>query len=146
MATVTEIRDRFVKIGQSIGSLFVHAFKESEPVAIDANVEQMLSGKKADGSQIGEYAQMTINIRKSMNKQTDFVDLYFTGEFQENIKFTEITAEYAELTSTDWKANKLTQVYGKDIFGLEKSNMKEYSIQWINELVQKIKSIIYGSD
>jgi len=104
----------------------------------------MLSGKRADGEQIGDYAPMTVEIRKAMGKQTDFVDLNFTGEFQDNIKFTEITAEYAQLTSTDWKTKKLTGMYGEEIFGLSKENHKEYSIQWLGEFVEKLKSIIYG--
>ena len=146
MATITEVRDRFVKAAQSMGSLFVKSYKETEPEAVDANIDQMLAGKKADGSQIGDYAPMTIAIRSSMNKQTDFVDLNFTGAFQGAMKFTEITEEYAELTSTDWKTDKLTKVYGDDIFGLDKSNMEEYKTQWLHVFVQKLKGIIYGTN
>lgn len=146
MATVTQVRDRFVRVLQSLGSMFIHAFKESEPTAVDANVEQMLSGKRADGQQIGDYAEMTKAIRSSMGKQIDFVDLHFTGEFHSAMKFTEITAEYAELTSTDWKVKKLTDAYGKEIFGLDKPNMDEYKTQWLHEFIQKFKSMIYGTN
>ena len=67
--------------------------------AVDAS-NQMLAEKKPE---VNKLVPNDKGDKARENK--DFVDLHFTGEFHSAMKFTEITAEYAELTSTDWNNN-----------------------------------------
>lgn len=145
MATITEVRDRFKRILNSLSELFVFAYKDTEAEAVDLNVQQMLDGGTAKGGPIGEYSEFTKQIKKAKGQQSQWVTLRDEGDFQRGMYFKTLTEQYAEINSSDWKVDKLTEKYGADIFGLNSTNLKIYAREnWFVSFTNKLKSYLYG--
>ena len=145
MASVTEIKDRFVSILNSLGSIFVDTYKDTEAEAIDLNVQQMMDGATAKGGPIGQYSEFTKQIKKSKGQISEWVTLRDEGDFQSKMHFKTLNEQYAEINSSDWKTDKLTEKYGQDIFGLSPTNLKIYAREnWFTSFVEKIKLKLYG--
>jgi len=69
----------------------------------DMNRAQMLVlGVDADGIELGEYAAFTIKQRQERGLQTDYIDLRFTGDFQNSIGLNKIGDTF-ELGASDVK-------------------------------------------
>ena len=67
------------------------------------------------------------------------------GDFQSKMHFKTLNEQYAEINSSDWKTDKLTEKYGQDIFGLSPTNLKIYAREnWFTSFVEKIKLKLYG--
>lgn len=90
----------------------------------DMNVDQMLQGIDADGTQIGEYRSISYAAMKQrMNPRPPamWVDLHLTGDFHDGL-FAKYSGNNLKFGSTDSKTNDLTRKYGENIFGLTKNN------------------------
>ena len=142
MGTVTEVKARFERIVAEFGQLIVSTYKDTEDRLVFYNKEQMLDGLDSKGKALGEPAPMTKDIKGALGLQTDWIDLKFTGEFQSAMYAKELTEDYAELSSTDWKTSELTGRFGDDIFGLSPENTKEYAREsFFYTIIEKIKAI-----
>ncbi len=71
---------------------------------VDLNKAQLLVvGVDSDGKQLGTYSPFTVEKRKQKGLQTDFIDLRFTGDFQDNMVIKKTGRSQFELDSTDPK-------------------------------------------
>lgn len=145
MASVTEIKDRFVNLLTAIGDVIMHAYKDTEGELIDLNRSQMMDGSTATGKNIGEYSAFTKEIKAAKGQQTQWVTLFDEGDFQRAMKIETLNEQFVTINSSDWKTEKLTNKYGNDIFGLTPANTKIYAREnWLFSFVNKIKDYIYG--
>ncbi len=99
--------------------------KEESAFILDANVEQLEEGKRADGSRIGPpYRPLTVRIKREKGQRTDRVTLRDTGDFHESFTL-HVRNDLVGVTATDRKTAKLTNKYGREIFGLSDENVQE---------------------
>lgn len=145
MASITEVRDRFVKILAGFNELIVGTYKDTEADAIDMNTQQMRDGVTSLGKGIGQYSSFTKQIKKAKGQNSEWVTLLDTGEFQSAMGFQTLDAQYASINSSDWKTDGLVDKYGADIFGLTEKNTKIYAREnWFTSFMEKLKTILYG--
>lgn len=106
----------------------------------ELNKDQLKKGKKKDNSSLGTYRPFTIEERLKRGLQVSFVDLRFTGSFQDNMKLA-IKGSTFDFTSTDKKSDMLADKYGDLIFGLTEENKEEFMRRYGKEaLVEKISN------
>lgn len=94
---------------------------------------QMLMGEKSTGKKIGKYRSIPYALKKyAQNPLAGFkiVDLRLHGDFHAGI-FADVRETSVVFGSTDSKAAKLVEDYGKDIFGLNKNHKTEYVKQYL---------------
>lgn len=145
MASVESIRDKFTNLLQSLGQVIIETYKSTETKAAVFNKTQLAEGKKSDGTQIGTYSNMWANIRQSRGRQTEFVDLNFSGKHYDNLGFKKITEEYAELGSNISYESDITDRYGKDVYGLTQENTETYAKNsWLKEFAYQIKNRLWA--
>jgi hypothetical protein len=93
----------------------MEALKESisknEDAIMDLNRQQLDRGLDADGKSLGRYANFAYKGR------FEPVDLKNTGDFRNKFSL-QIDNKQTEIFSQDWKNDKLTKRYGKNIFGI----------------------------
>jgi hypothetical protein len=54
-------------------------------LALKMMKERILRGRASDSHPIGKYTKSAIRLRKSKGRQTDFIDLYFSGDMLDNM-------------------------------------------------------------
>lgn len=103
------------------------AFNDAADAYKKLNAEQMYTGKKSDGQDITpNYAASTIRAKKRKGQPYDRVTLRDTGVFQQKI-IVYADNENIYIDSDVEYSKHLAQKYTEKIFGLEKSNRKEFS-------------------
>jgi hypothetical protein len=129
MSTIKNLRKRVQNF--QVQEVAVKSLDQTKEAIADLNVQQMISGKRADGSEIlPTYKDITIAIKKSKGQPTDRVTLRDTGLFQEKITTT-VTANKVITDSSDDKSEKLQKKYGR-IFGLSENFKSEYLRENLN--------------
>lgn len=102
--------------------------------------DQMMEGEGKKGK-IGRYRNLSYAGRKNLiNPRPGFgnVDLRLTGDFQEGIRIT-VNNDSVHYESSDEKAPALEAKYDEaNIYGLNKSNASEYSLQDMGPMATKI--------
>jgi len=99
--------------------------KKERRRVVNFNREQMLSGVKSDGKKIRPpYTSNTIQRKKKLGQPFDHVTLRNKGTFQHKMILDGDSFGY-RLTSQDGKKTKLVRKYGREIFGLTRSNKKK---------------------
>ena len=121
MTTVVDMLKRFQKV--ELLPLTVDAMEEVPDQIVDLNREQTKAGIKSDGTQIGNYHPLSIETRRDYGRQTSYVDLYLTGEYDSK-KYLKITGTDFSIPSTDWKRDKLVDQYSDKIEGLTSENKR----------------------
>lgn len=111
--------------------------KENDTKIVYLNQKQLKRGEKSDGSRIGTYLPYTIEKRLSKGLQVRFIDLFYTGQFQ-NKMFVEARGLEYFIWSKDWKSDMLADRYGDNIFGLQEKSLEEFYPTSQNYLVKKI--------
>lgn len=112
--------------------------KQHEADLVDLNVQQMLSGIRADGSEIApEYSPITVAYKKLRNQPSDRVTLKDSGDFQRYM-FADVNHFPIIFDSQDWKTDRLVKKYGEQIFGLTEANKKEFSEHEIRNDVEAL--------
>lgn len=90
---------------------------------LDLNKAQMLVlGADSDGAQLGQYSPFSKEERKKKGLQTDYIDLRFTGEFQDKMSLNKIDDLSYEIDSTDPKWNDKLRPRWPDALGLDSDN------------------------
>ena len=117
---------------------------EIEPQLIDLNTSQLFSGVDSKGFLLRPPYKHTwyAEFKKSLNSK-GVVDLKLTGSFYEKwfVSASEFPIFFG---STDDKTPDLEAKYGKDIFGLTKTNLANISKQTIIPILQKkVHSLIH---
>lgn len=103
---------------------------ETAPKLIQAQRDQMLHGKKADGELIGKYRNPLYAKKKyEMNPLAGFgnVDLRLKNEFQREI-FVDARERSVVIDSGNEKTASLIKKYDENIFGLNKDYTGEYAV------------------
>lgn len=113
----------------------------------DAQREQMMEGKRKDGSKIGEYSEGYKQLKKEWGQPFDRVTLKKEGDFHEGIfaKIEGARRPSVKLFSTDFKAEMLTKRYGNDIWGLTPQKAEQINRDGLLEAMrQKVKDYYNG--
>jgi hypothetical protein len=130
-----------IKSLPKVESLLKQVVQDFDTEITDLNKEQLRRGKKKDGSSLGTYRPFTIQERLKKGLQVSFVDLKFTGAFQDSMKVV-LKGNSFDFTSTDFKTDMLQDRYGEIIFGLTPENKVRFMREHGNgALVQKISNV-----
>ena len=95
---------------------------------VDLQREQMLDNKDSEGTSFGGYKKATeARNTKRVTKVTagDPIILKDTGEFHSKLKAV-VDKDKAKLTSTSDKTDKITAMYGDEVFGLSEQYLKSF--------------------
>lgn len=126
-----KLNEQLKKLSKNWDKFVAEFIKENEAYLIDLNTEKLWKyGVDAKGETLGEYAPYTKAIKKALGQGygriTDHITLYDEGDFYRKMKLVQNSIDKFSFTSTDDKNNKLTDVYGADIHGIDISaNEKE---------------------
>lgn len=107
---------------------------------------QMLRGQNRKGFKIGVYKNKAYAIRKHLMNPLpgeSFVDARLTGAFHAAI-FADDRETYVVLDSSDEKTERLIEMYGEELFGLNDEHALEYSSEYLGpEITEIIKNLIH---
>ncbi len=124
MVTIDKLIDRLGKI--DLEQVIDNTLVETRKQYIAQQKQQMLSGKRSDGSMIGKYANKAYAARKSNPvASAGNVDLKDTGAFQAAI-FLDPRKSIFVVDSTDEKSEMLQKKYGESICGLNDESNAVY--------------------
>lgn len=149
--TIELMRNNILKLQKTIQSIGIEALVETKKDYIDLNIDQLLHGKKSDGSQIGRYS-MSKSWKWYADKKYDQnplagygnKDLIDKKDFIEGIDIVSHGKSFEEF-SHDEKQNLLVGTYGPEIFGLQDQNLDKYRHEnFYPSLMQKVRNIIYN--
>ena len=87
---------------------------------VDLVQGQMLDGENGEGQQIGTYAPTTIQARSRRGLQTNYIDLFFTGDFFQGMDVIDSGDSYSVFSSVSY-ATDLDIRYPM-IFGVQDEN------------------------
>jgi hypothetical protein len=138
MSTINEMLTRFEQV--NLVELTADAMEQQPNVSVELNRDQMLEGKRSNNEQIGEYRPLSVFERSRIGRQTSYVDLYLTGEFQSRM-YQKINGDDFDLDSSDTKRDKLVFQYKDNIFGLTSESKRIAWIEYTPYVVQGIKNI-----
>ena len=94
--------------------------------------DQLASGIDGLGRELGDYAPLSIQIRRDLGLQTSFIDLNLTGEFYDSIT-ANLTRDSIEIDGEGQKPDQnLFTVFGEDILRLTEENL-QFIIDQIKE-------------
>lgn len=140
MDAVDQMLKAALKISPQIVKVNEIALKQSTGKMIDLNHNQLDRGQLNTGQSITpSYAAST-----RRKKGRSIPDLFDKGDFR-NKFFIDVKRDSLNFDSSDFKTDKLTDKYSKDIFGLTDSNAEQlfndeiYSkdVAFINKVVEK---------
>lgn len=122
----------------SDGTLIRNAVVVYEGSVVASNREQMYRGLRSDNTRITpEYTPNTIEIKQYNEQPYDRVTLKDTGRF-----YNEMGIIYGddsfEITSEDWKTEKLKEKYGDYIFGLNEQDQDALAVLIKDVLLEDI--------
>ena len=101
----------------------------------DLNREQLLHGKKADGSTMPPYSWTSVH---KFHKPAGPIRLYDTGAFQKSIAL-DVGSSKLQIVSDD--PHNLRKRYTDEIFGLGNTNQEYYNQEiFFPEFAEKIES------
>jgi hypothetical protein len=109
--------------------LAAEILEERSKEATDLNRAQLRAGKRKDNTSLGTYRPFTIEERLKKGLQVSFVDLRFTGSFQDKMDL-QIKGNTFDFPSSDWKFDKLVDKYGEGITGLSDESKEEFMRRW----------------
>lgn len=118
--------------------LFFGMVLDNETEILDANTSQLEQGKDAMGNFLENYlSEDYARFKQVLNSSPPFgvPDLYLEGNFVEGFVLR-WEGNVFNITSTDWKTNKLVQMYGEDIFGLMDESLLELKPMMIESFLK----------
>lgn len=101
------------------------AIEIEEEAIVDLNRSQLqVQGVDAMGKGLGEYTPLSKTLRAEAGLQTEYVDLKFTGAFQDSLKIDKKSDTSYELIATDPKWTSTTDLQDRfpDAVGITKEN------------------------
>jgi hypothetical protein len=133
-----KIKDRISSLKSANKVLEVTTDEVMNDNLVDLVQGQMLDGENGDGQQIGTYASSTIMARNRKGLQTNYIDLFFTGEFFEGMDVIDSGDSYSVFSSVSY-ATDLDIRYPM-IFGVQDENKKLLKDSIIFNTVKKLKN------
>lgn len=117
------------------GTYMMDIVKRCEADICEMNSQQQLYDRGVDNLGVGistymPYAPLTISIKTAKGQPTDRVTLRDEGDFYAAFSLR-IDNEAFEITSDDWKTDKLVSRYGAQIFGLTNDNASALAHDYI---------------
>lgn len=118
--------DRMKKVDTN--KIVHEALVASKETLADINAEQMFTGKRSDGTDIKpDYADLTIEIKKSKGQVTDRVTLHDEGDHYAGL-YADVKSDKMIFGSTDEKSESLEKKYSTrkgSIYGLSDPYKRE---------------------
>lgn len=124
MNTVEDLITDLTALPEFINEIVEFTMEDKSEDIEDFNRTQLQQkGVDAFGKALGDYAQSTIREREKRGLQTSYVDLKFTGKFQNDIELNKKSDLTYDLTSGDvkWQSGELSDKYPEAI-GLTDEN------------------------
>ena len=122
---------------------------ENKALIIDMNAENQLyeQGVNNLGVNISDYmpyTDATVEFKKMKGQPYNRVTLRDEGDFHSSFYIDARETEF-ELKASDWKTEKLTKKYGRQILGLTDENKSELTWSYVFPgILKKGKTLIYG--
>jgi len=122
----------------------VETLKENEKLIIELNKRQLLLGKRADGTSLGDYSPRSLELKQKRGKPSisgNKISLHDTGEFW-NKFFVEVNKDIMTILSKDEKTSMLIFHYYEQIFGLSDESILKLQEKIIPTLRTKIMTFL----
>lgn len=118
---------------------FERILDSEKDVILDLNRETQLNeqGINSKGKKLKEYRPFTIEIKKLIGQPYNRTTLFYSGKFYEGFEIKPLGNYRFDIFSTDSKSLLLEDKYGKDIFGLTKSNAEYLDEKIIKKEIDK---------
>ncbi len=147
------VQAKLLYIKENINELMREVMEENEDLqklALDLNRRQLQEqGVDSSGKKLGDYADRTKRLRKAAGLQTGFIDLKFSGDFQDEFIIKDNTGDIIfSIDSENWKRDILVEGlrhrkgFGEDIFGLTAESLEELKRKMHPHLKAKIAEIL----
>lgn len=120
-------RDSLKKLTPSkLEKKLLELVRATEHLAVDLNTSQLMEGVDSLGDSLMAYQDpMYAAFKRTLNAR-GVTDLNLEGDFHDGF-FVKSDKFPLEFSSKDEKTEMLVDKYGKEIFGLSKDNLNEYS-------------------
>lgn len=142
LSRLNKLTARFSNLEKKMESIVAPALAKHTELMADLNRLQLQAGITADGTPIRPpYAPLTVSLKKKKGQPFDRVTLRDEGDFQEAIEARKFGKTYI-LRSRNWKAIKLQQKYGDNIFGLTSENLRIVEIAALPDVKQQLRNYL----
>lgn len=133
-----------IDVGLKDGTMMRDAVAVWEGRMIEANQKQMYSGLDSNDEEIWpEYSPQTVRNKMAEGQPYDRVTLKDTGRFYDEMGIIYGDDSF-EITSRDWKTEKLKEKYGQAILGLNDKSMDDFSFVVSYALLEDFEMILFG--
>lgn len=140
MPTVMEVLNRIATF--DVHRIVKTSLGENRELMLDLNRDQMMQGKRSDGSDITpEYTYFTRLRKMEQGANPDVVSLYDTGDFQRDM-YLDVGSDTLEIDSIDKKSDDLKAKYGEKIFGLGNNSREQYIEDVFPEFKNKVETAL----
>jgi hypothetical protein len=111
--------------------------KDHEDIIVDINTSQLMGGKRSDGSDMPQYSRVSV---EQYGKPEGPIRLFETGEFHrgfflETEKFPVLFNSRDSKTAMLVEGTRFKPGYGEEIFGLTKTNLQQFTLDYLKEAV-----------
>ncbi len=133
-----KIKDRINSLKDANKTIEVVTDEVMNDNLIDLVQGQMLDGENGDGQAIGTYAPSTVMARNRRGLQTNYIDLFFTGDFFQGMDVIDSGDSYSVFSSVSY-AEDLDIRYPM-IFGVQDENKKLLKDSIIFNTIKRLKN------
>jgi len=147
--TIGQLNRKLANIETKVRSLVGQSIKRHQKEIVKRNREQLLKGEDSEGKlktaehdPYGGYKSASwIKKRKKKGRQTQYVDLRFSGDFQKSmfVKFDSTALSFG-IDATDKKKEILIHHWGEEILGLNDANWEWLLDTITNDLYTGLKT------
>jgi hypothetical protein len=137
--TEAQLYDKLRHVDRKVKTIVGKSIRKNANSLRKMNIEQLRKGVDSNGEQLGKYKDRKwIAKRKKRNRQVQFVDLRFTGDFQKAM-YVKFDGKEINFGSKDWKQDILVHHWGEEIFGLTDDNMQWLIDRIVEDLTTELK-------
>lgn len=150
---MTELKDIEARLrGIDVVGLFDNVLEGHLEQIADLNREQLNKGLRADGTSMSDYRNSAANeiyiddkIERGVYDQSIYpaMNFYDKGGFQKGIK-AKLTLFDVEITSSDWKADKLDAMANGEALGITEDSLETVREDILPEFQEKLLNAING--
>ncbi len=140
MDEIDDLIEKVKAVESGMNEIVLLAVRQNEKFVLELNVrKQLYQGVNAKGEKIRpKYAKSTIKRKKKKGHPYNRVTLKDEGDFYEGF-FVEYEDDSFTLHGDDYKTKYLIKRYGKDIFGLNESSIKDLIEMIENDFIKIVK-------
>jgi len=142
MVTLEEFVKRFNNVESFLNKWHEEAMIKHSNEIVDMNRKQMLQGINSEGEMMQQgYSPGYAKLRKKKGLQIGFVDMKFTGKFQDSLKGVKNPKGLDLKSNVDYEKYLRDDKYGTAI-GLTEENADVIEEKLIKELAPKLKKYL----